>query len=100
MSTIVDKDGDRRLPKELINEIRKLIEYEGENGTITKETVDLLATKKIESIIFELTDNLGKKNIAEALKVLNNLLYSKEPLQKILITLYYNNENYSQYLKL
>ena len=74
--------------QELINEIRKLIEYEGENGTITKETVDLLSTKKIESIIFELTDNLGKKNIAEALKVLNNLLYSKEPLQKILITLY------------
>lgn len=44
--------------------------------------------KKIESIIFELTDNLGKKNISKALEVLNNLIYNKEPVQKILITLY------------
>ena len=28
MSTIVDKDGDRRLPKELINEINNILENE------------------------------------------------------------------------
>lgn len=72
----------------LINEIRKQIEYVGENGTITKETIDLLAIKQIESVIFDLTDNLGKKNIKNARAVLNNLILSKEPLQKILITLY------------
>lgn len=72
----------------LINEIRKQIEYVGENGTITKETIDLLAVKQIESIIFDLTDNLGKRNIKDARVVLNNLILSKEPLQKILITLY------------
>lgn len=72
----------------LINEIRKQIEYVGENGTITKETIDLLAVKQIESIIFDLTDNLGKRNIKNARIVLNNLILSKEPLQKILITLY------------
>lgn len=72
----------------LINEIRKQIEYVGENGTITKETIDLLAVKQIESIIFDLTDNLGKRNIKNARLVLNNLILSKEPLQKILITLY------------
>lgn len=72
----------------LINEIRKQIEYVGENGTITKETIDLLAVKQIESIIFDLTDNLGKRNIKDARNVLNNLILSKEPLQKILITLY------------
>ena len=74
--------------QELINEIRKLIEYAGENGTIQKEDVDKLCIKKIESIIFELTDNLGKKQVREALDVMNNLIYSKEPIQKILITLY------------
>lgn len=74
--------------QELINEIRKQIEYVGENGTITKESIDLLCIKKIESIIFDLTDNLGKKNTKEALEVLNNLIYTKEPVQKILITLY------------
>lgn len=73
---------------DLINEIRKQIEYVGENGTITKETIDLLGIKQFESIIFDLTDNLGKKNIEESLKVLKNLIYVKEPIQKIFITLY------------
>lgn len=74
--------------QELINEIRKQIEYAGENGTITKEAIDLLAIKQMESVIFDLTDSLGKKNIKQARIVLSNLLYSKEPIQKILITLY------------
>ena len=72
----------------LINEIRKLIEYVGENGTITKELIDTLSIKQMESIIFDLTDNLGQKKVKEALEVLHNLIYAKEPLQKILITLY------------
>ncbi len=74
--------------QDLINEIRKLIEYVGENGTIKNEDIDKLCIKKLESIIFDLTDNLGQKNIKQALEVLNNLIASKEPIQKILITLY------------
>lgn len=74
--------------QQLINEIRKQIEYVGEGGKITNQTIDLLCIKKIESIIFDLTDNLGKKNTSKALEVLNNLIYNKEPIQKILITLY------------
>ena len=72
----------------LINEIRKLIEYAGKDGTITKEAIEKLSIKEFDSIIFDLTDNLGKKNIKEALNILNELLYNKEPIQKILITLY------------
>jgi len=72
----------------LINEIRKLIEYCGENGTITRELIDTLSIKQIESVIFDLTDNLGQKKVKEALEVLHNLIYAKEPIQKILITLY------------
>lgn len=74
--------------QELINEIRKLIEYEGQGGTITKEDIDKLSIKKIESIIFDLTDSLGKKNTKTAIDVLRNLILAKEPVQKILITLY------------
>ena len=74
--------------QELINEIRKVIEYAGENGTIQKEDIDSLCIKKLESVIFDLTDNLGKKEIGKALQVLKNLIYAKEPIQKILITLY------------
>ena len=74
--------------QDLINEIRKQIEYVGAGGTITKQKIDLLGIKQFESIIFDLTDSLGKKNISEALQVLKNLLYAKEPIQKIFITLY------------
>lgn len=72
----------------LINEIRKQIEFAGTNGTITKDAIDKLAIKQIDSVIFDLTDNLGKRNVKTALQVLNNMLYQKEPIQKILITLY------------
>ncbi len=79
--------------QELINETRKLIEYAGEGNTITKQDIDKLAIKKMESIIFDLTDSLGKKNTKEAIEVLRNLVLSKEPLQKILITLYNHFKN-------
>lgn len=72
----------------LINEIRKLIEYAGENGTITIDSVNKLSTKQIESVIFELTDHLAMRKIDKALEVLDNLIYQKEPIQKILVTLY------------
>ena len=74
--------------QDLINEIRKLIEYAGENGTIKKEDIDKISIKKLESVIFDLTDDLGKKDISSALQVLRNLIYMKEPLAKILVTLY------------
>lgn len=74
--------------QDLINEIRKLIEYEGQGGTITKDDIDNLSIKKMESIIFDLTDSLGKKNTKVAIDVLRNLITAKEPVQKILITLY------------
>ncbi len=74
--------------QDLINEIRKLIEYAGEGGKIQKEDIDKLCIKKLESVIFDLTDSLGKRDITKALEVLTNLIYAKEPIQKILITLY------------
>lgn len=72
----------------LINEIRKLIEYAGTGETITKEAIDKLAIPQIESVIFNLTDELGNKNITKSIEILHNLLYQKEPIQMILITLY------------
>ena len=74
--------------QDLINEIRKLIEYAGQGGKIQKEDIDKLCIKKLESVIFDLTDSLGKRDIKKALEVLKNLIYAKEPIQKILITLY------------
>ena len=72
----------------LINEIRKLIEHAGTGGTIGRIDVDNLAIKKTDSVIFDLTDNLGVKKTGEAMQILDNLIYQKEPLQKILVMLY------------
>ena len=60
--------------QDLINEIRKLIEYAGENGKIKKEDVDKLVTKKLESIIFDLTKlaEYYKKDIIKSLKLKPN----------------------------
>ena len=58
------------------------------DGNIKKEDIDKLCIKQLDSLIFDLTDSLGKKDISNALEVLNNLLYTKEPIQRILITLY------------
>ena len=44
--------------QELINELRKVIEYAGAGGTITKESIDKLCIKQIQAIIFDLTDYL------------------------------------------
>ena len=74
--------------QDIINELRKVIEYAGNGGTIKKEDIDSLVIKNTDAIIFDLTDNLGKKNIAVAIDILHNLIYSKEPVQKILIMLY------------
>ncbi len=74
--------------QDIINEIRKLIEYAGTNGTVKKEDVDALVIKKSESAIFDLTDQLGKRNISDAIETLHNLEYYREPTQMILIMLY------------
>ena len=74
--------------QDLINELRKLIEYKGKDSNITKQDIDLLCTKQIQAVIFDLTDNFGKKETSKALEVYNGLISNKEPIQKILITLY------------
>lgn len=72
----------------IINELRKLIEYVGSGKEILKEDIDILTIKRTESVIFDLTDSLGNKKIKEAMNILQNLKYNKEPTQMILIMLY------------
>lgn len=57
-------------------------------GQISKNDIEKLSIKNLDSIIFDLTDNLGTKEIKKALEVLKELLYKKEPIQRILIMLY------------
>ena len=39
--------------QDIINEVRKLIEYAGKGGEITKDSIDKLTIKKIESVILD-----------------------------------------------
>jgi len=57
--------------QDLINEVRKLIEYKGAGGTITKEDIDKLCMKQIQAVIFDLTDNLGKKETRKSIRCLS-----------------------------
>lgn len=74
--------------QDLINEIRKLIEFAGPGGEITKDAIEKLANKQIQAVIFDLTDSLGTKNSTKALETLDGLIYNKEPVQKIIVVLY------------
>ncbi len=72
----------------LINEIRKLIEFAGEGGTIQKLDVDSLAIKQIDSVIFDLTDSLGTKKIDNVLVIPDEMIYKKIETIVILKTFY------------
>lgn len=72
----------------LINEIRKLIEYAGPNGTITIEDVDALAIKTVESRVFDLSELLVRRKIKEAMELFDNLIYLKTPCQVIEVLLF------------
>lgn len=74
--------------QDLINEVRKLIEYKGKDSSITNQDIDKLCIKQIQAVIFDLTDSLGKKETKKAIDVLQGLIRNKEPVQKILVTLY------------
>ncbi len=93
MKYLVETSGVNLM--DLINEIRKLIEYVGANGTITEKEVDLLSTKSMESMIFELTESMGMKHISKALEQFNTILHEytdilkyDNPAQPILISIY------------
>lgn len=59
--------------QDLINEVRKLIEYKGTGGTIGKEDIDKLCIKQIQAVIFDLTDNLGKKETRKSVRSLSRI---------------------------
>lgn len=69
----------------LYNEIQKLVDYVGDRNEIVKEDIENVGIRTLETIIFDLTDCVGTRNISNALKFLEELLQQKEPLQKILI---------------
>lgn len=63
---------------QLVNETHKLALYVGEGGTIDEEAVNLLATRSLESNVFDLVDHVMRGKAEEALVLLQDLLKQKE----------------------
>lgn len=62
-------------------EISKLINYKDYGTTVTKEDIDAVCIKSTESRVFDLVDEIGRRNTASALRIYRELLlYKEEPM--------------------
>ncbi len=61
----------------VVTEVEKVCSYKI-NGTVTKEDIDLLASKDLEVRVFELVDKIGQKDAKGAIEIFNNMLLVKE----------------------
>ncbi|MFA6308553.1 MAG: DNA polymerase III subunit delta [Clostridia bacterium] len=68
----------------IYNEIDKLLLYCDDKQDITSNDVDTICTKTIKDTIFDLTDAITIRNPESAFKLLNDLIFLKEPTTKIL----------------
>lgn len=69
------------------NEIEKLAGYLGDAEVATKEAIDEICQKSVESKIFELVDCMGTNRRSRAVKLYHDLLLSKEPANRVLFML-------------
>lgn len=66
------------------NEILKIIQYTGDRETVTMDDIRAAATVTVKSVIFDLMDAVAARDRAKALAYLDDMLFLKEPEQKIL----------------
>jgi DNA polymerase III subunit delta len=59
----------------LSSEVRKLTTYVGERKHVTVEDVAAIITRSRETVVFELTDRLGQRDVAGALAALRDLIH-------------------------
>jgi DNA polymerase-3 subunit delta len=69
------------------NELEKLIMYNKDNDTITKESINDICTRTIENKIFELVSAMGQNRRERAVLLYNDMLMAKEPPARILFML-------------
>ena len=71
----------------LRSELEKLCAYADTGGEITKESIDLLVTRDLESRVFDLSNAVLTRRGAQAFQVLDRLLYNREDEMKIIAVL-------------
>lgn len=62
----------------LTNEINKLISFKSNENKISKQDINSVCTKSIESKIFDLVDAIGNKNLSTALSNYKNMIINRE----------------------
>ncbi len=70
------------------NETKKLCAFVGENGSITKDDVDVMVSRDTEYKIYEMTDYIAKRKFDLALSVIKDMLSKGETSQRILTAIY------------
>ena len=58
---------------EIKNELDKIIDYTAEKEVIEKESIEALMNKKLENVIFELTNSIQKRDTKNTLKIFSEL---------------------------
>ncbi len=69
-------------------ETQKLIDYVGNDKEIKKQDVENLVSKDIEYKIYELTEQIGKKNFDKALLIIKDMLVKGEMASRLLSYIY------------
>lgn len=71
----------------VVQEVEKLKMYKYEEKEITRDDINLLIKKNLDSNIFDLIDYINKGNRKEAYRIYNELIKNNEAPVKILVTL-------------
>ena len=71
----------------LKTELEKLCAYAANEGEITKEHIDALVTRDLESRIFDLSNAVISRRSADAFRTLDRLLYNREDELRIISVL-------------
>lgn len=74
--------GSSKTLYDLENELLKVAGYSRENQ-VTKEDIDIVLTKTLDTNIFNLLNNINRKNSEEALRIFNEMHMSNEPIPRI-----------------
>jgi DNA polymerase III subunit delta len=67
----------------IYNEIQKIILYAKDDKCISKEIIQSVITKSMKARIFDLTDSIAERNCEKAIKIFDEIIMMKEPVQKI-----------------
>lgn len=71
-----------------INELKKIVAFLNTGDTVTKDTIDKICVRTLNSKIFDMLDYAVNKEKVKAVNMLEDLLIQKEPAIKISIMLY------------